>query len=130
MRNMFTPKTVADLDTYFGKALAKTVRSFRKADYRRLPTLVHFTDKKPMMPANGTQWAYAVNLQTATVTNERYCGSSLSTMHHPEQLEEGFCPPTGYALIFVEASWNGRNLSWVVTVVSQDLIKQLPEVNA
>jgi hypothetical protein len=117
-----------DLETVFGKKVTETVLSFRNASMKRLPTRVEIRADKPEFHLNDGSIlrAYGVDLETGEVVKEHYCGSGDSAINHPEQFTTGQVKlPTNKALMFVECYWNGRNMSWTLTVVSQSVTSQL-----
>lgn len=121
-------KLKADLERVLGSGLAKTVMGLRGASMKRLPTYVTFKTAKPSFALSDgdTLSAYAVNLATGEISREKYCGSGDSYLHHrKEQDSEGFVPPKGTALLFIQTYWNGRNTSWNLYVVSEELTKQI-----
>jgi len=123
-------KVKADLVRALGSNLATTVLGFRRKDsYRRLPSSVAFARQKPTFYLNdgGTLDSYAVNLATGEVLGERYCGSQDTACNHPEQFAGFDATPQDHALVFVETFCNGKNTSWMLTVVSPNVPAQIAE---
>lgn len=123
---------IADLETCLGKGLARDLVERRRTTMMRLPRSVKFVETKPKFYLNdgGTLKAYAVDLVAGRIVAEHFCGSSDTVMNHAgEQLGEGDQAPHNGALVFVETYWNGRNTSWSVTVVSNQITKQVEVSN-
>lgn len=121
-------KKKADLENCLGKSLAGQLLKRRSSQMKRVPSWVTFCEQKPSFAVddNGTLRAYAVNLESGQILNERYCGSGESAINHlDEQFNETATAPFNHALVFVETFWNGRNHSWSVTVVSKNVTKQV-----
>ena len=120
-------KIKADVERVLGEKLAANLLKTRTAHMKRTPNSITFCETKPSFALSDGDilHAYGANIETGEITGERFCGSGDSAINHPEQGAEGYEAKPGYALIFVHAYWNGRNHSWVVTVVCKDLVKQL-----
>ena len=130
-----TIKNKAQLEQILGKNLANNLlKKLRKSSMKRLPFSISFTKTKPQFCLDdGELLSYVpVNLTTGEVGEEIYGGSYDSIMHHvPEQLGEGrIAMPKDAAIIFVNNMWNGRNRSWALTVVSENVIGQIGVANA
>lgn len=119
----------ADLELVLGKKLASHfLQQARKPSMKLLPHSVTFCKTKPSFALNdeGTLHAYAVDLKAGQVIQSAYCGGGRSVENNMKvQLGEGGQAPDGYAMIFVETMWNGRNMSWFMTIVSNDLQQQI-----
>ena len=122
-----TIKKQIDLENVLGKQLANTVKSWRGQLMKKLPSSVYFTETKPAfyLDDGSTLKCYAIDLANSKVIGERYCGSADTSIMHKEQFNETAKAPENFALFFVETYWNGRNMSWSLTVVSPNFIKQL-----
>lgn len=114
-------KTNAEVVAIVGERFAKTLLKLRKGSWTRLPYSIIHSTKKPSFGLNdgGTLHCYLVDLTTMEVAAEHYGGSADTILNHKkEQLSEGATPPEDLAYLFIETSWNGRNMSWFVTVVT------------
>jgi len=121
-------KKKADLEAYLGKKLAKAVLSFGGGSRKKKPSAIEFLETKPKFYLNDgdTLHCYGVDLETSEITGERYCGSSdTAYMHREEQFGEGHTAPNNKALLFIQSYYNGRNMSWEVTLISSNLVRQL-----
>ena len=120
-------KKKADLETALGKKLAANVAKLRKGDDRRYPSLITLTATKPSFALNDGSMldAYSVNLQTCEIGNHRYCGSADTSYMHLEQFNETATAPDNHVLMFIERYWNGKNMSWSLTMVSPNITKQI-----
>jgi hypothetical protein len=126
-----TIKKNSDVENCLGKNLAKEILNIYKKDNRvqNKPKRIYFETSKPKFCLNdgSTLKCYVVDLSTSKVIGNRYCGSGCSTIsHQPEQLSEGFEPPLGHALLFVESYYMGGDKhAWDLTVVSTEIVKQV-----
>ena len=121
-------KKIKDLENTLGKTLSKNVLKFGGGTKTKKPSSVTFTEKKPIFYLNegSTLHAYAIDLTTVEILGGHYCGSSDTTIHHqPEQLGEGYKAPKNNAIMFIEYYWNGKNMGWELTIVSDNIQKQL-----
>ena len=119
---------IAQLETLVGKELAQKILSLKTNSMKRLPTYVDFKPSKPSfcLHDGDTLHAYAIDLETNTITNRHYCGSNDSAyMHKEEQFSEGHTAPANKAFMFMTKYWNGRNTSWDLTFVSSNYKKQI-----
>lgn len=85
---------------------------------------IDFVSAKPKFHLNDGTGLYflMVDLRTGETLKSVYGGSGMSTINFTkEQLSEGYTPEEGYALVCIEIE--GR--SWSVTVVSDNLVRQL-----
>lgn len=93
-----------------------------------MPRAIYFHDTKPefYLDNGDVLHGYGVDLVTGKVLGSHYCGSGCSTIHHrAEQLSSGAQAPNGRALMFVHEYWNGKNMSWTVTVVSPNIQREI-----
>src|SRR5512138_2622781 len=122
-------KKKADLKKVLGGNIAKTVLAFRDSSLmQRLPKSVEFHDSKPAFYLNDgdTLQGYGIDIETGQILGSHYCGSTDTALHHTtEQFSEGAEAPMNKALVFVREYWNGRNMSWNVTVVSPNVQKEI-----
>lgn len=122
-------KKKADLENVLGKKLADLfTKEVRKGFMKRLPYSVTFTKTKPSfhLDDGGILKAYAINLETSELLGEVSCGTGASVINNASlQLSEGYKAPKGHALCFVETTYNGRNHSWFLTIVTDDYTEQL-----
>jgi hypothetical protein len=121
-------KKIADLEACLGKKLARNLLKLGGGHHQKKPRRVCFYSAKPSFCLNdgSTLHAYAADLKTGELTNERYCGSNDSAMFHKEeQFGEGHEAPENKALIFKEAYWNGTNMSWTLYVISPNITRAL-----
>jgi len=121
-------KKKADLENILGKELSTKILKLKCQSEQRLPRSVVLVPEKPQFFLNdgSTLTAYAVDLASETITNCHYCGSADTIAHHAdEQLGEGHKAPENKAMIFKESYWNGRNMSYNLTVVSPNIVEQL-----
>jgi hypothetical protein len=122
------PKNKQDFLQTLGKPLGEAILALRRPSQKRLPHSITFTDKKPSfaLDDSGTLNAYAFEIATGKLLGEKYCGSNASIMNMSQYiLGEGATAPDQCALVFIETMWNGRNMSWFVTVVSDNVTKQV-----
>lgn len=122
-------KKKADLERVLGGNVAKTVLTFRDGSLmQRLPRSIEFHDSKPAFCLNDgdTLQGYGIDIETGQILGSHYCGSTDTALHHlAEQFSEGAEVPGNKALVFVQEYWNGRNMSWNVTVVSPNVQKEI-----
>lgn len=122
-------KKIADLEQALGKTLARNILAWAKTQsgIMRKPRSVRFVSVKPEFHLNDgdTLNALAVDLSTGTILGDRYCGSGDSAINHPEQFDSTYKAPQDKAMLFIRAYWNGVNHSWVITVVSENVTKQI-----
>ena len=119
---------IAQLETLLGRTLAQEVIKLRTSNMKRLPTYVDFKAAKPSFCLNDgdTLHAYAVDLVTNEITNNKYCGSNDSAyMHQQEQFAEGHTAPENKAFLFISKYWNGKNTSWDLTIISSNYKAQI-----
>jgi hypothetical protein len=121
-------KKKAELEAVLGKKLANNLlKSARKGFMKMLPFQVEFVESKPKFYLdNGDMLkAYAFDLE-GNLLGEAYCGSGDTVMHHSgAQLGEGQKAPEGTIVAFVNTYASSQNHPWVLTIVSNDLQKQL-----
>lgn len=125
-------KKIADLEACLGKKLARNLLKLGGGQLQKKPRRVCFYSEKPSFCLNdgSTLYAYAADLESGALTNERYCGSNDSAVFHKEeQFAEGHKAPENKALIFKEAYWNGTNMSWTLYVISPNITRILEEKN-
>lgn len=124
MRNI-QAKDTKDLKNILGPVYS-AVKTYlaEKRPVRRLPWGIDFVSAKPKFHLNDGAGLYflMVDLRTGEILKSVYGGSGMSTINFTkEQLSEGYTPEEGYALVCIEIE--GR--SWSVTVVSDNLVRQL-----
>lgn len=114
-------KTRDELVAVAGERFSSILIKLRKPSWTKYPYSVTFASKKPKfgLDDGGMLFCYLVDLHTMTVLADHYCGSSDSVINHArEQLSEGNTPPEGFGYLFIETTYNGRNQSWFVTMVT------------
>jgi hypothetical protein len=121
---------IADMERALGKTLARNLLAWAKKDGGSLmnkPRWIEFVAVKPEFHLNDgdTLDALAVDLVTGTIQGQRYCGSGDTAINHPEQFDATYKAPQDKGMLFIRAYWNGRNTSWTVTVVSENVPKQI-----
>jgi hypothetical protein len=122
-------KKNVDLIEALGNQVALTVKGFaKKGSMKRLPSVVRFTETKPQfhLGAGSLLYAYVIDIASGKVLADKYCGSCDSVIHYGnEHFSEGQRSQSGIAVMYVESYYNGRNHSWDLTVISEDICKQI-----
>lgn len=126
-------KKKADLVSVLGEQLTSDLlRKFRSDStlLKRLPRNVRIVPSKPSfaLADSGTLTAFRANIVTQKIEDSHYCGSGESTLNNMSaQLSEGAVPKRGHIIMFCETYWNGRNHSWILTIVAnpEDVIQQI-----
>jgi len=121
---------IADLEKALGKSLARNLlAAARRGTMQSRPKSVTFTNSKPQItPLDdyGTTHIYGANLKTGEITGSHFAGSYDSILNHANVvMSEGDHAPADHAMLIVQTYWNGRNHSWEVTVVSDNITNQI-----
>lgn len=127
------PTCISDLETALGTKVARALIAWAKerGGLRRLPSSVQVmrTKREYYLNDGDGLFALGVNLETGEITGSQYGGSGETACNYARiQHSTGSLPaPVNHAVAFVRCYWNGRNQSWSVDFVTDQLAPSLPE---
>ena len=118
--NGISPKKKIDVINFLGKVIGEKVLSFRKDSMKKLPANINIvSETSPVyLPDSGTLSMIYLDEQTGKVLDTVFGGTYDSCINFSkEQFSQGKRPEIGQIWVQIDTYWNGRNMSWNVTII-------------